>query len=215
MRLLKPLLATRSLKPLLATVAAACLAVPLVGVIRREASPTTDYEIELARLDRDIAELGDGAAGAPPDVDRTTSVAHRLFRRAVLTGGAEDFRAADAAIGRTIREIGPMAGLYLLKANLDFRLHRLDETRRDLAALSRFAGDARIVALSAGLAFQEGRYEAARGGYLRAIEESPTWDNLTRLASWEARFGDPERADQLYRRAQDEIPAEDKHSHVP
>jgi tetratricopeptide (TPR) repeat protein len=214
MRLLKPLLATRSFKPLLATAAAACLAVPLVGVIRREASPTTDYEIELARLDRDIAELRDDASGAPPDVDRATSVAHRLFRRAVLTGGAEDFRAADAAIGRTIREIGPMAGLYLLKANLDFRLHRLDETRRDLAALSRFAGDARIVALSAGLALQEGRYEAARGGYLRAIEESPTWDNLARLASWEARFGDPERADQLYQRAQDEIPAEDKRTHA-
>jgi hypothetical protein len=65
---------------------------PLVGVIRREASPTTDYGIELAHLDRDIAELRDDASGAPRDVDRATSVAHRLFRRVVLTGGAEDFR---------------------------------------------------------------------------------------------------------------------------
>jgi hypothetical protein len=160
MRLFKPVLATRSLKPILATAAAACLAVPLVGVVRREASPTTDSEIELASLDRDITELRDGASGAPPDVDRPTRFAHRLFQRAVLTGGVDDFQAADAAIGRTIREIGPIAGLYLLKANLDFRLHRLDETRRDLATLSRFAGDTQIVAVSASLAFQEGRYEA-------------------------------------------------------
>ena len=92
MRLLKPVLATRAIKPILATAVAACLAVPLVGVVRREASPTTDYDVELARLDRDITELRDGASGAPPDVDRATRFAHRLFQRAVLTGGADDFR---------------------------------------------------------------------------------------------------------------------------
>ena len=195
----------RLLKPLLATVAVMLLCVPLLSLMRREPTPATDYDVELTRIDKSIAELENGASGPALNLDRATSLAYRLFQRALLTGGSGDLTMADTAIDRAFREIGPTANLYLLKANLDFRLHRLEETRRDLAALSRFVDGAPVVAMQAGVAFQEGRYEAARSGYLRAIEESPTWDNLARLAYWEAKFGDPERADRLYQQAQAEI----------
>jgi tetratricopeptide (TPR) repeat protein len=204
----------RLLKPLLATAAAMLLSVPLLSLVRREPTPTTDYDVELTRIDKSIAELKNGAFGPSLNLDRATSFAYRLFQRAMLTGGAGDFTMADTAIDRAFREVGPTANLYLLKAHLDFRLHRLEETHRDLVALSRFVDGAPVVAMQAGVAFQEGRYEAARSGYLRAIEESPTWDNLARLAYWEAKFGDPERADRLYEQAQAEIATTQTRSHA-
>src|SRR5262245_63188268 len=110
--------------------------------------------------------------------------------------------------------MGPLTGLYLPKAKLDFRLHRLEQADRALAALSRFASDSRIVALKAGIDFQRGRYEAARMGYLSAVEKNPTWDNLARLAYWEAKFGDPDLADGLYGQAQNEMSAKEMRSYA-
>jgi tetratricopeptide (TPR) repeat protein len=200
------------LKPVLVTTAAVCLSLPLLSLVRRDATPATDYEVELARIDKDVSELKNDAFRTPVDVDRTTRFAYRLFQRAMLTGGAGDLAMADTAIERAFRAIGPTANLYLLKANLDFRLHRLEETHRDIAALSPFGDGAQVVALRAGVAFQEGRYDAARRGYLRAIEERPTWDNLARLAYWEAKLGDLERAGRLYEQAHAEIAPKDLRS---
>jgi tetratricopeptide (TPR) repeat protein len=200
------------LKPILATAAAACLSWALMGLVQRGSTPVTAYDTELARLDRDIAGLEAGRFGPPPDVDRATSFAYRLYQRAVLTSDSGDLRMAGTAIDRAFREVGPTANLYLLKAHLDFRLHRLEETRRDLAALASTVDGAQVVAMRAGVAFQEGRYDAARRGYLRAIDKSPTWDNLARLAYWESKLGDPERADRLYQQAQAEIAPGDTRS---
>ena len=120
----------------------------------------------------------------------------------------------ETAIDRAIREIGPLADLYLLKANLNFRLHRLEQARRDIAMLSQFAGNAQVVAMKAGIAFQEGAYDAAKQGYQSAIETNPTWDNLARLAYWESKFGDPDLADGLYQQAQEEISAKEMRSYA-
>jgi tetratricopeptide (TPR) repeat protein len=190
------------------------LSLPLAGLIDRRSHPPTAYDLELARLQGDIAEITGAAFSAPVDVATTTRLVHRTYQRALLTGSPADLRAADAAIDRALREAGPLADLALLRATLDLRLHRLDGAARGVAALARHAGDARIVALSAGLAFQRGGYEAAKQGYLSATEKRPTWDNLARLAYWESKFGDLDTADRLYARAQQEISAKEMRSYA-
>ncbi len=204
----------RLLRPILITVSVALLLVPLAGLTYRRARAPTDYAVELARIQKDIAELEDGAFSPPVDIDRALKVLHRMYHRAQLTGSATDLQAAEAAIERALREIGPLAGVYLLKANLDFRLHRLEQAGQGIAALSRFAGSARIVALSAAIDFQRGGYEAAKTGYQSAIEKSPTWDNLARLAYWHWKLGDPEVADAIYRQAEEEIPAKEMRAYA-
>jgi tetratricopeptide (TPR) repeat protein len=195
----------RWLKPILLTVFAALVLFPLASLSDRRSKPPTDYAIELARIQKDIAELENKVFTPPVDIDQTLELLHRMYHRAQLTGGAADLQVTQAAIDRVLRELGPLAGLYLLKANLDYKLHRLKQTEQDLAPLSRFAGDARIVILKAGIDFQQGRYEAAKMGYVSALEKNFTWDNLARLAYWQAKFGDPDLADHLYRQAEQEI----------
>jgi tetratricopeptide (TPR) repeat protein len=142
---------------------------------------------------------------------KTVAAASRA-RRACPSAGISSPSSPAAAVDRALVEAGPLAELYLLKTSLDLRRHRWDAAGDDLAALRRFAGNAQIVALTATLAFQRGEYQAARAGYLSAIEKDPTWDNLARLAYWESKFGDPDVADRLYERAQQRVGATDKRS---
>src|SRR5258708_35756357 len=125
----------RWFQPVLVAGSAACLALPLTSLKR---SPQTDYETDLARIQSEIAELKESAFAAPISIEKATRFVRRLNQRAYLTGSSADFKAAETGIGRAIREIGPLATLYLLKANLDLRLHRWESASRDLAALSKF-----------------------------------------------------------------------------
>ena len=202
----------RLLKPILVTAIALGLSFPLASLSHRRPSSPTDYETELARIQKDIAELKEAALSTPIDIGKATRFVHRLYHRASLTGSAADLRITETAIDRAIQEIGPLADLYLLKANLDFGLHRLGKTSHGLSALSRFTGNAQVAALKASLAFQQGEYAAAKRGYLSAIEKNPTWDNLARLAYWEAKFGDPDLADGLYGQAENEMSAKEMRS---
>ena len=202
----------RLLKPIFIAVSAALFLFPLASLSYRQAIPVTDYALELTQIQKDIAQLKDGAS--PVDIDKALKLLHRMFHRAQLTGSAADLQATEATIERSLREIGPLTGLYLLKANLDFKQHRLKQADQDIAALSRFAGDARIVALKAGIDFQRGRYEAAKMGYLSAVEKDPTWDNLARLAYWQGKFGDPDLADRLYRQAAEQIYAKEMRAYA-
>jgi tetratricopeptide (TPR) repeat protein len=204
----------RVLKPILVTVAAACLSFPLASLSHRKPSPPTDYQIELTLIQKDIAELKNDVFSAQIDIDKALKFLHRMYHQAQLTGSAADLQATEAAIDRALGEMGPMAGLYLLKANLDFKLHRLKQADQRIEALSRFAGDARIVAIKAGIDFQRGGYEAAKTGYLSAIDKNPTWDNLARLAYWQGKFGDPDLADGMYREAQEQISAKEMRAYA-
>ena len=140
----------------------------------------TDYDRELARIDRELA-----AAEAGKRV-------YLLFLRASLTADFRDFRAAEAALEGS--------ELFLVRAHLAFKLHRLGEAKELLAA----AGGNR--ALEADIAFQEGRDDDARRAY-EALP--PTWDNLARLAHYRASRGEFAAADRLYARAADELTAKE------
>src|SRR5258708_10377941 len=90
------------------------------------------YAEELARAEADIAELESRRLRHPGDLEKRVRLAYRLFHRASLTGSMAQFDAAESAILETILEFGPKEDLCLLKANLNFRFHRLPEVRRAL-----------------------------------------------------------------------------------
>jgi tetratricopeptide (TPR) repeat protein len=143
-----------------------------------------------------------------------TKEAFRVYRHASLTADFSDFRAAETAIDQAIGTIGPSEDLYLLKANFDFKLHRLARTKDDLEKTPDLASDPRVLALRADLAFQEGRYGEARQGYEVALRKQRTWDNLARLAYLKSRTGDVAGADALYVEAEDLILAKDMRSYA-
>lgn len=141
-------------------------------------------------------------------------LAYRLFHRASLAGLMADFDAVAAAILETMREFGPAEDLCLLKANLDFRFHRLTEVRQDLQMCPLLSGRLEGRVLLADLDFQEGRYQEARLEFERVIGENRTWDNLARLAHWKSKLGEVGEADQLYEEAEDELTAKQMRSYA-
>ncbi len=63
--------------------------------------------------------------------------------------------------------------------------------------------------LRADLDFQHGRYRRARDLYQSVVEAERSWAALARLAYYHGKTGEPERADLLYREAQDELTAKE------
>src|SRR5215475_3726377 len=190
------------------------LTFPLVSMIDRRLGGATDYDVELGRIQKDIAEVKERVLIPPIDVSLGSRFVYHTYQRAILSGDPDDLDAAERVIERAIGEIGPLVELYLLRANLHSRLHRLEKTESDVAALERFVGDAQVIALTAGLAFQRGRYGEARTGYVLALEKNPTWDNFARLAYWESKFGDSEIADKLYAQAENELSVKEMRSYA-
>jgi tetratricopeptide (TPR) repeat protein len=169
----------------------------------------TDYDNELARLEREIAELEPEAFRPPLDAERATRYVHRLYQRASLGGDFDDLEAAGAALDRLIGKASHTGDLYFLKANLDFKFHRLSEVRRDLAAGEGLSESPEGRALQADLDFQEGRYREAEEGYERLAREERTWDALARLAHLKFKMGDFEAAERLYAESAGELTAKE------
>ena len=100
----------------------------------------------------------------------------------------------------------------MLRANLDFKLHRLAETKRDLALAPALASRRPAQVILADIAFQEGHYAEARQALEALASEDPTWDVLARIAHIEGKMGSAAQADDLYVKAQDEITAKEMRS---
>ena len=169
----------------------------------------TDYEIELERIDQAISELEGSALTLPINSERATKFVYLKYQRASLTGDLTELAAAETALNTAIRELGPAGDLYFLKANLDFKLHRLAAVKQDLKIGRGLAGSLQGRALKADLDFQEGRYDAARTGYEVLINDDLTWDNLARLAWLKFKMGDVAGAEQSYLEAEDELTAKE------
>lgn len=169
----------------------------------------TDFEIELGRIDKEISELRDTAFAAPFDSERATRFAYRLYQRASLTGDFAALEVAEAASNRAIGQVRNTADLYFLKANLDFKLHRLSDVKSNLEADVGLRDSLQARALRADLDFQEGRYADAREGYEAVIRDDRTWDNLARLAYFKFKMNDREGAERLYAEAVDELTAKE------
>ena len=137
---------------------------------------------------------------------------HSVYQHAVHTGNLAQLEAVEPVIDEGIRQIRFPGDLYFLKANLAFKLHRLDDVRRNLGADPSLLSGTQAKALLADLDFQEGRYAQAKDGYLDVIDRNRTWDNLARLAHFEAKMGDADLADRLFIEAEDELTAKEMRS---
>ena len=189
----------------------ACAAFPPAGLGTEQAS---DYAIELQQIQSAISGLEQSASNVPFEAENAGRWAYLQFRRAALTGSFDDFTRAESALDWTIRQIGPVEDLYLLKANLDFKLHRLAAAKDDLARLTDLTGSAEVETLQADIALQEGRYVDAGKGYESVIRQARTWDRLARLAHLKSLSGDMAGAEALYLEAQDEITAKEMRSYA-
>jgi len=169
----------------------------------------TDFDIELDRIDRGIAELEDNALQLPIDRVKITKLAYLQYQHASLTGNLDGLSVAEKTLDHAIQHLGRDGDLYFLKANIHFKVHRLDDVEQDLNASTDLLESPQGRALKADLDFQQGHYEAAKSGYQALIDEERTWDTLARLAYLNFKMGDFEGADRLYDEAVDELTAKE------
>jgi len=167
----------------------------------------TDFENELERIRQGLAELNGSALNLPVDSAKISRFAYLQYQCASLTGNLEALGDADSTIDYAIRHLGPSGDLYFLKANIHFKLHRLNDVEQDLQLGRDLLLSTPGRALQADLDFQKGRYDAARQEYEALITEDRTWDSLARLAYFNFKMGDIEKADRLYDEAVDELTA--------
>ncbi|HXE11755.1 MAG TPA: tetratricopeptide repeat protein [Bryobacteraceae bacterium] len=164
----------------------------------------TDYQNDLRKIERNIAEIG-----APSDSHQATRRAYGLYQRAALTGRLDEFAAAEAAIAEAFNQIGPWPDLCLVKANLDMKFHRLAGAKRALEMAPGLAESFSGRVIWADIHLQEGRYMRAKQMCEALVAEDRTWDNLARLAYWEWKFGEVEDAERIYTEAEEEITAKE------
>lgn len=174
----------------------------------------TAYQIELEQIGKDISTIEHNAAGTAAEIETPGKMAYLLFRRASLTGDYGDFKVAATAIDRALAQSGSPEELCLLKASLDFKLHRFSQVRKDFEMAPNAAGSPLIKMLQGDLAFQEGRYDDARKSYEASVESHKSWDSFARLAYYRFVFGDVAGADKLYVAAQDQLTAKEMGSYA-
>lgn len=174
----------------------------------------SDFDVELGRIDQDIRELEPEALSNHADSQTTTRFVYRLYQRGSLSGSFADLEVAEDAIDKAIGKLGPLADLYFLKANLDFKFHRLAEVRRDLETAPGLRASFQGRVLEADLDFQEGRYDDARRSYESLIADNRIWDNLARFAYLKSKMGDEAAAEQLYDEAEDELTSKEMRSYA-
>ena len=160
----------------------------------------SDYDIELRQLD---AAIGGTEPGAERNVATAGQYLYLLYSRASLTGDPAGFARALSVVESMPESLPRM---NMLRAKLDYQLHRLPEFRQRLADLMQDPDD-EVIALTADLATQEGRYDAARQSYEAAILGEASWDRLARLAFVYGVRGEINIAQQLYARAADQLDA--------
>src|SRR5882724_8317550 len=178
-------------------------------------APLPGYAAELQRIEQDIAGIGGADALAQPvDPQRVTQYIYHLYQRASIAGDLAGLCAAERTIERALPWLAQPGDLYLLKANIAFKLHRLADVEAALSAAPSAdrCNEGRLI--RADLDFQHGRYRAAEKGYLEALSAERSWSALARLAYLRGKMGEVGGADRLYREAADELTAKEMRSYA-
>jgi tetratricopeptide (TPR) repeat protein len=174
----------------------------------------TGYKAELGRIEADIASLGGEVLAPPIDPMRVTQYVYRLYQEASLAGDLMKLSSVEYMIDRALPLLNYPGDLYLLKANVAFKLHRLADVEAALLAVPsvRHSNEGRLIL--ADLDFQHGRYREAERGYCGVLETERSWGAVARLAYFHCKMGDAGRADSLYREAEDELTAKEMRSYA-
>src|SRR5437762_1348066 len=129
------------------------------------------YPDELQRIEQDIADLSIADPfAAPIDPERLTRFIYRLYQRASIAGDLAQLGAVERAIERAVPLLTHPGDLYLLKANVAFKLHRLADVEAAILAIPAAGRCIETCLLRADLDFQHGRYRKAEAGYVAAME---------------------------------------------
>lgn len=167
----------------------------------------SDYEADLLRLQKQIDEVRSAAAADP------AKLAAVVYRRASLTADFAELQTAERAIDAAW-QVAPSPDLLLLRANFNFKMHRLRRAKEDLAQLTDGSEGEPVKTLAAQIAMQEGDYASARSAYRAIAERNHTWDSIASLAYYESVTGDPSAADRLYAQAEEELTAKEMRSYA-
>jgi tetratricopeptide (TPR) repeat protein len=173
-------------------------------------APLGGYCAEIRQIEQDIAETGGiEALNEPADTERVTKYVYRHYQKASLAGDPTALSVIAGVIDRAIPLLAHPGDLYLLKANVAFKLHQLADVRSALLAVPSIYDSEEGRLIRADLDFQLGRYQAAKSGYCAVLETGRSWGALARLAHFHGKMGDPAGADELYREAQEELTAKE------
>jgi tetratricopeptide (TPR) repeat protein len=173
------------------------------------------YQSEMQRIERDIAELGAGKVPTPPiDPAQLTQYVYRLYQRASLAGDFAQLGAVEDAIDRALSLLNYPGDLYLLKANIAFKLHRLADAEVALFAMPNVRDSQEGRLLLADIAFQRGQYREVEARYREALKTEQSWGALARLAHFCGKMGDVAEAYRLYRESEDELTAKEMRSYA-
>jgi tetratricopeptide (TPR) repeat protein len=170
------------------------------------------YAEALSDADAEIATAAAEVAAFPDQWLRHETLALHYLARAQLSGSYDDYATADAALNRAFELAPKGAGPHMVRARLDFAMHRLPGADRALAAIEAYAvppvpaEQADIDAMRGDIRFYSGRMDEALALYDRADRVAPGI-TLFRRAIHAARTGGVERADRLFARAIAAAPA--------
>lgn len=191
---------------------------PIVGVNRTRTHAgvaVAGYRAEMRHIEEALAEFGETDAFAEPiNARQVTQYLYCHYRRASLAGDPALLAAVDRAIDRALPLLTHAGDLYLLKASVALKLHKLADVEAAFLAIPSIAtgGEGRLI--RADLDFQRGRYGEAERGYREAVETERSWSALARLAHFHTKMGDARDADRLYCEAEDELTAKEMRSYA-
>ncbi len=174
--------------------------------VQRERSPValtgiaSSYSETLARTDLVIANAETQVGKAADQWLMHENVARNYFERARLSGDYGDYAAADTALKRAFAVAAPGTGPHLVRAQLDFGMHRLAEAERYLKIIDGYAipslpdERAEITGMRGDIAFYRGDLKTALNLYEEADRTSPGTATFRR-AVYAMKTGDFERAE--------------------
>lgn len=171
--------------------------------------PPRSYPEAMQRADVAIAN-----ARAAADAGRDQWLMHEILAseylaRAQLSGSYDDYAAAERTLDDAFKVAAPGSGPHLMRASLEFGMHRLAGAERLLTAIDGYAvppdkGDqAEIAAMRGDIALYRGQLPVALALYDRADALVPGAASFRR-AIYAARTGDADRADAYFARAERE-----------
>lgn len=169
----------------------------LLALLAVASMAMTDYDADLLRLQKQIDEARD-----------PVKLAALRYHHASMTVDFAELQSAERAIDAAM-EAAPSVDLVLLRANFNFKMHRLQKAKDDLALI----GDEGRT-LAAQIAMQEGDYATARTAYEQIVAKTHSWDGLASLAYYKSVTGDAGAADRLYAEAEDEITVKQMRSYA-
>jgi hypothetical protein len=175
---------------------------------------TPGYAVEMRRIDEDIAKTNGALCSTPADPERITRHIYRLYQKASLSGDWAGLTAVERAIDAAIALLANPGDLYLLKAHVAFKLHKLAEVDAALLAVPSVYDSDEGRLIRADLDFQHGRYQAAEDGYVEVLGREQSWGALARLAHLRGKMGDATGADHLYEEAEDQLTAKEMRAYA-